>query len=1585
VSLLRGTAVARSGRRGFVALIAVLLFGSTIVAELSSASPVTAASLPIQLVDPLAQGPGFDDPNGFFGYSVALSADGNTAIVGAFVTADSIGAVYVFVQSNGNWTLQATLSDPDATAGDEFGDAVALSDDGSVALVGAPGTHGNVGDAYTFTRPQGGWSNSSTPSATMDNPTGEADANYAATLALSGDGNTALIGAQGATQFTAGAFVFAGSSGTWTLQAQLFAPNFETFGFFASAVALSDNGTTAIVGAEGETNLNNDSIGAAYVYNESGGAWSGTPTPTPTAVLSDGGANNALEFGYGVALSADGQTALVGAPGVTGPTTGAYLYTEPNAGWASTDSPSASLADPTGSANDDDWFGRSVALSGDGDTAVVGAPAALTSSGTSAAYRFTNSNGDWTESGQYSVTGVSHFGWGLGVSSDGSTVLASSYTTGTAYVFPPSAAVATTTAVTSSENPANIGDSVTYTATVTPTPDGGTVAFSDGGVPISGCGGKTLNMATGTATCMVTYSSAASPSITAAFTPLTDDASFTQSSSNAFSETVEQITPLPPTAVAATGDNNTVHLAWNAPSSDGTSALTGFGVFRSTTPGGEGNTALAVLGPKTTVYDDTTVSNGITYYYYVEAINSTGPSDPSSEVQVTPPTSGSSQTLTACTFPELEVDIAQGGTIDFGCDSTINFTQPIRLSANKPVVLEADGHTAILNGQNGTSLFTVPDGGNLTLNGVTVENGLAQGAAGQDGPDGDAGTTGALGVDGTPGNNSDVNGAIVTTGSPNGGNGTAGGDGGDGTAGFSGTAGGVAKGGAISVARGGTLSVIGGAFNNDDATGGNGGNGGIGGNGGEGGDSGAGGNGGYANGICGNGGNGGNGGHAGDGGSAGSGGAGGGGEGGAIYSAGSVTISDGTSFSNDQVQGGSGGDGGKGGAGGLGGGGQPGGSDASHADSESSSSCSTSGEGEAGSGGTSQDSGDSGNGGNGGAGGVARGGAIDNDDGALTVTDATFTGDSGTSGDGGDGGLGGAAAQGIAGGESGAGNAAGTIGGGVGGDGGDSGAGGNGGGAGQATGGGLYSNVAIDLEQSSFTANAVTAGNGGDGGDATDAGDGGTGGDAGSSTVSGNGGNGGDGGNGGNAGLGGSAAGGAGYLAATSSVPDDTVANTNAVTGGLAGAAGDAGDAGSAGTAGGGLQPGDPGSGGTDGEDGTTALDGVGLIAGVYGPAEPPESPGPPQDVAASAGVSASVVSWVAPSPLPADTIQGYTVTGVDATNSEPLDPQILPPGATSAEFDNLQPGDKYAFSVEAANTDGTGPAVTSNSVVPVEVDTTTSDSGTSASSGGTASASVGTAGQPGSLSASATGSGTVTVGDYPSAPLAGFSVGQSWFDVSVSPGSAFSLVQFTVCGIPQGDVVEWWNPAQQALAPASQQTAATSGGCITVTVTTTTTPAISDLFGTIFGEGVAASGTPPTITTTPVTTTTGTTTGPPMTQHAGPPRIVVSTGTLKLHGWKTDVKLSCKVAACSGVAELTTTRTVAVRKRKKITHKRETVLLAKTTYKLSVNRVKNLVLALKATGRSFVAHASSRRPVPVTLTVTLARGKKVTKTVRIA
>ena len=95
------------------------------------------------------------------GRSVALSSDGSTAIVGAPAKQAGRGAAWVFVRSGSTWTLAATLSGGlEETPEGHFGRTVALSSDGSTAIVGAPANRAGRGAAWVFQRSRSGWEQS---------------------------------------------------------------------------------------------------------------------------------------------------------------------------------------------------------------------------------------------------------------------------------------------------------------------------------------------------------------------------------------------------------------------------------------------------------------------------------------------------------------------------------------------------------------------------------------------------------------------------------------------------------------------------------------------------------------------------------------------------------------------------------------------------------------------------------------------------------------------------------------------------------------------------------------------------------------------------------------------------------------------------------------------------------------------------------------------------------------------------------------------------------------------------------------------------------------------------------------------------------------------------------------------------------------------------------------------------------------------------------------------------------------------------------------------------------------------------------
>jgi len=267
-----------------------------------------------------------------FGFSVSLSSDGNTALVGAYgedAGGTNAGAAYVFTRSNGTWTQQQKIQASDPQASDYFGYSVSLSGDGNTALVGAYGEDAggtDAGAAYIFTRSGGTW----TQQQKIQASDAQAADRFGFSVSLPSDGNTALVGAylEDAGGTSAGAaYVFTRSGGTWTQQQKIQASDPQASDYFGYSVSLSGDGNAALVGAYLE-DAGGTNAGAAYVFTRSNGTW------TQQQKIQASNPQASGYFGYSVSLSGDGNTALVGAhPEDTG-FGAAYIFTRSNGTWS---------------------------------------------------------------------------------------------------------------------------------------------------------------------------------------------------------------------------------------------------------------------------------------------------------------------------------------------------------------------------------------------------------------------------------------------------------------------------------------------------------------------------------------------------------------------------------------------------------------------------------------------------------------------------------------------------------------------------------------------------------------------------------------------------------------------------------------------------------------------------------------------------------------------------------------------------------------------------------------------------------------------------------------------------------------------------------------------------------------------------------------------------------------------------------------------------------------------------------------------------------------------------------------------------
>ena len=85
------------------------------------------------------------------GTSISLSADGNTAIVGGFADNSNAGAAWVYTRSGSTWTQRGSkLVGTGATGAARQGNSLSLSADGNTAIVGANIDNSNIGASWVY-------------------------------------------------------------------------------------------------------------------------------------------------------------------------------------------------------------------------------------------------------------------------------------------------------------------------------------------------------------------------------------------------------------------------------------------------------------------------------------------------------------------------------------------------------------------------------------------------------------------------------------------------------------------------------------------------------------------------------------------------------------------------------------------------------------------------------------------------------------------------------------------------------------------------------------------------------------------------------------------------------------------------------------------------------------------------------------------------------------------------------------------------------------------------------------------------------------------------------------------------------------------------------------------------------------------------------------------------------------------------------------------------------------------------------------------------------------------------------------------
>ena len=352
----------------------------------------------------------FQDPNpqvnDSFGGAMAVSSDGTIAVVGAQTysqgSLDLSGATYVFMNDGSSWNLVTALQPSDLTKYQRFGYSVSITPDGHQIVVGADDIpYGTNPSTLTFNIGK---------VYIFEEPAGgwsQAQDHQTQAAELVGSD---VVPDNGFDQLYDGA----------------------EFGF---SVSQSDDGSVVLVGARlqwdfsgglsgEELFVHGGFAGEAYVYSKPNSGWSGTLTEDAKLLPSQRTFN--AQFGWSVRISTDGSTAFVTSMNLGE----VFIFEKPSEGWGSSGG-QLYESDVVASPNTvvPGGFGFSLAVSADGTDLAVSSPSETvpgTVSNTGAVFMFVRTNGIWVLASE--LVGLDSqtwdgFGYALSFSPNGSTLL----------------------------------------------------------------------------------------------------------------------------------------------------------------------------------------------------------------------------------------------------------------------------------------------------------------------------------------------------------------------------------------------------------------------------------------------------------------------------------------------------------------------------------------------------------------------------------------------------------------------------------------------------------------------------------------------------------------------------------------------------------------------------------------------------------------------------------------------------------------------------------------------------------------------------------------------------------------------------------------------------------------------------------------------------------------------------------------------------------------------------------------------------------------------------------------------------------
>lgn len=262
----------------------------------------------------------------FQGFSVSLSADGNTLASGSYWDNSSIGATWIFTRSGSTWTQQGSKLVGTGSVGQSHqGESVSLSADGNTLAVGGFGDNTMFGATWIFTRSGTTWSQQGAKlvgaGAVGATPL-QGDG-----VSLSADGNTLAIGGTYDNAAAGATWIFTRSGTTWSQQGS------KLVGTGASGAALQ--GQNVSLNADGNTlavngNEDNSTYGATWVFTRTGTTW----TQQGSKLVGTGRVNTGSIIGGGVSLTADGNMLSFARQGDDGNLGATWIFVRSGTTWS---------------------------------------------------------------------------------------------------------------------------------------------------------------------------------------------------------------------------------------------------------------------------------------------------------------------------------------------------------------------------------------------------------------------------------------------------------------------------------------------------------------------------------------------------------------------------------------------------------------------------------------------------------------------------------------------------------------------------------------------------------------------------------------------------------------------------------------------------------------------------------------------------------------------------------------------------------------------------------------------------------------------------------------------------------------------------------------------------------------------------------------------------------------------------------------------------------------------------------------------------------------------------------------------------